>query len=145
MIDLVPPLARLAALMGPPELELLELELDELEELLELELDELEELLELELLLQRPELELELDELELELELDELLEPPWPEPPAQAARFITGVATAAAQKNFTNLRREASVVGWLVSSTGVTSVLSSFIAVTVLRWRVIMWDDLDQM
>jgi hypothetical protein len=101
---LVPPLAKLAAVMAPPpellaldELELLELDELELLELDELELDELE-LLELEEGLPA-ELELEL----LELELLELA----PVPP-QPSRLSTGTATAAVLRIRTIFRREAA-------------------------------------
>lgn len=100
---LVPPRARLAAVIGPPpELELLELELLELLELEELELLELEELELLELEEPRP--------LELVLELELLLEPELelPAPSAeQPSKFSIGTATAVVLRMRTILRREA--------------------------------------
>lgn len=115
--DLVPPLAKFAAVIGPPpELdEVLELELDELE-LLE---EELELLLEEELEL-RP-LELELLELLLEEEL-ELLEPLEVSPP-QPRRLSTGTATAAVLIILTILRREAVAVGAVDSSMSILVIV----------------------
>lgn len=103
---LVPPRAKLAAVIGPPpELEVLELEL--LEDELELLDDELELLEELELLddeLEPRPLELEL-ELLLELELELLAgSPPHP------SRLSTGTATAVVLIMRTILRREAVAV-----------------------------------
>lgn len=118
MMDLVPPLAKFAAVMAPPP-ELLEvLELDELlEDELELLDDELE-LLEDELEL-RP---LELELLELELELLELeLELPVVSPP-QPSRLSTGIATAVVLMMRTILRREAVVVLRVDSSVFVVIV-----------------------
>jgi hypothetical protein len=120
LMDLVPPLAKLAAVIGPPELLddvlLLELELLDVELLLELELLDVELLLELELL----------EELEVELELLELEPFPLLVPP-QPNMLRTGPATAVAPRILTILRREASAV-----TDALISILWSVIVFTIL-------------
>lgn len=112
---LVPPLARLAAVIAPPP------ELLELDELLEDELELLEE--ELELLEDELELELELRPLELELLELELLElEPLEVSPPQPNRLSTGMATAVVLMMRTILRRDAVAVVTIDSSVVVVIV-----------------------